>query len=256
MKTLTKSLSSTNIEIRLEDASMGDLLLENGVYVNQGEELSREMVMFMQQQGIHLEYNPKNFVPRGQITNGVILGANLSYGISPVTYMPINSDSYDNCLSYSVVGLDKATDRQLGLQIHMVEDAPNGQLPSRNNGITVGQEFREVFQNRLLELRDRSVTNSIDALIAGGKVSRDDYYEEDLEAYTSCVEAVDTISKKILGNTTTVLSPTLGFLRRFISTDTQNRTVIIRPKTGQPGQMREEIFLACDVRNAMKKLFQ
>jgi hypothetical protein len=246
METLSQGLRAPNLRIEIEPASREPLLLKNGVYVHQGQAIPAHMRAMVAAITGMQESEMDNTLPPGQTDEGTTLGALQSYGISPVTNRSINSLHYNNCLSVSAVGVSRTRDEQLGVQAHIV-DSTIAHAPLVGKGRTTLDEFRADMLEVLEGLRDMSQPETVDVLIGGGSIVPGPDLREDVGVYVDAVVHINRIIEQVFQRSATVLAPTIGDFWRYISTDTQQRTVRIRPKSGQRGKLNTNLFLGSEI---------
>jgi len=252
MQTLAQGLDAPNIQIEIEPPSSEPLLLEKGMYVHQGEEVPAELGILMQFMGMSTK-GMENILPPGQRDEGSILGPFMSYGISPVTDLNINSMHYNNCIALIAIGTGH-NNHQLGLQTHIVDSTTR--VPLLYGNTTVCEKFRTDMYRRLEELVRSTRDRTVDTLIAGGRLSPySSDCENELDSYIATIADLDAIVQEVVGKSATVLAPSLGNLWKYISTETQSRKVRIRPKAHQSGELFQRTFVARKIASELPKAY-
>ena len=256
LSTLSTGLRTPNCTIELQPEQNDPLVLNNGVYVQQGEVPEGLFIPLLRDVFELPDEVFSNELPPGQTDDGVTLGPLQSFGISPVTEKPINSVPYNNCIGFSAVGERRNDHRQLAVQGHFVEGVTRFSITLDDKRF-LKDLCIESIERALWTLRQSTKERSVDVVIFGGRFQLSDRekFEESVQAYINTVLDINSIVEDVLNQSASILAPSIGDLGRWCSTDTQNRRLIIRPEEGQSGSQPHVVCSPTDVREAIEKRF-
>jgi hypothetical protein len=201
-----------------------DLVLPNGVFVEQGKNMPIEIFQSVAKKLGHspedIEKGYNKPVPPDQSTKDVLLGELNSYGISPVTDRPLNSHAFSDCLCMINTGrkmIDAALP-QLGILTHFVPEMPSFLKVS----------FQKDINRRIGELQNLTQEGTRCTFIGGGylDVSSQTSLNEYIQSVEDLVKTASPLNGEIFYS-----QPSIEDRHRFFSLDTQQNKVLARSRT-------------------------
>jgi len=169
---------------------------------------------------------------------GLLNAGRETYVISPLDDKNKSSEGFLNCTGVIGTGLDKTTEKNISFLSHQFF----GKLADKNVNRISGNEtwltsFISDLNTRLAELKERSVSGTVDVVIIGGT-----YFNLSGGAYqTDYKEAIRTLSqnvKNMFGFEPVVITgpkTSHPLQEEDVFYDTENRRLYLtRPKTGNP----------------------
>lgn len=194
-----------------------------------------------------------------------------TYVISPCDSSNKYSDGYQNCTGVIVSGVDKDTGKNISIMTHQF---PGWFLNKENNDFEI-RKFKSDLSIKINELKDRSVLDTIDAVVFGGNKEdvagsnldekfrygyddEDEHSKDSYDVYMKSVKTAKVVVSEILGfDPVVILGPNDNFdtIQNPLDSyyDNENRRLyLVRPE--QNINKSNESFVASNVENQISRI--
>lgn len=181
------------------------------------------------------------------IDQGFKNASSYSYVISKIDDLDKFSKSFINCTGIIITGCDKKTSKNISFLSHQDPAYFLGKSFNKN-------KFTKDLREQLINLKEKSVEGTIDAVIVGGNYFKEEDDRNFREDYFNSIKLLSKEVKEILGfEPVVMIGPKIikSGKKDDVFYDNDNRRLyIIRPKVGDA---TTESFLPSDIENQEKR---